>query len=142
NSKSCCFNHLIGLPIKNNEEHPIHDYEQNIIRDLDAGLKYLAIKKARGIGITELFLRYMAWLGVCKNDIYKHSKMFIVCGPGESTALDLIKRMKLMLFPLDIVNDTERTVCGFLNVHVEAKPGSHVSTMRGYTDVKFFLIDE
>src|SRR5207249_10980069 len=49
-SKSCCFNHLIGLPIKNNEEHPIHDYEQNIIRDLDAGLKYLAIKKARGIG--------------------------------------------------------------------------------------------
>jgi len=24
----CCFNHIIGLPVKNGKEHPIFDYEK------------------------------------------------------------------------------------------------------------------
>jgi hypothetical protein len=141
-SVTCCFNHMVGLPVKNDQPHPIHDYETNIYNDLEQGLKYLAIKKARGIGISEFFLRYMAWLGVCRNQAYKKSRFFIVCGPGATTAMDLIKRLKLILAPLGILEETAATECEFLNVTIEAKPGSHVSTLRGYTDIKFILIDE
>jgi len=138
----CCFNSIIGYPQKNGQSLPIFDYEKDIVNDLDSGVKYLAIKKARGIGITELFLRYMAWLALSKNDLYKHTKFFIVCGPGESTAVDLIKRIKLILSPLGVIEDTEQTVARFVNVEVVAKPGSHVATLRGYTNIKFILIDE
>jgi hypothetical protein len=50
--------------------------------------------------------------------------------------------MKLILAPLEVLNDTERTVCGFGDVEIHAKPGSHVNTLRGYSDIKFILIDE
>jgi hypothetical protein len=139
---SCCFNSMVGYPEKNRVALPIFDYEQNIVNDLDSGVKYLCVKKARGIGISELFLRYMTWLGLTKNEVYKGTKFFIVCGPGENTAIELIKRIKLILFPLGVLEETERTVCRFLDIEIQAKPGSHVSTLRGYTDIKFILVDE
>jgi hypothetical protein len=58
-------------------------------------------------------------------------------------ALDLIKRLKTILLPLGIVEETERTQCRFLNVVIEAFPSARVSTMRGYDDVRGLIyIDE
>jgi hypothetical protein len=139
---TCCFNSLVGYPVKNNQAFPIHDYQMNIVNDMQGGIKYLCIKKARGIGITELMLRYMVYMVICKNYIYKGSKFFIVCGPREQTAIDLIKRIKTILLPLNVLEETQRTVASFLNVEIQSIPSSHVSTMRGYTDVKFIFIDE
>jgi hypothetical protein len=138
----CCFNHTVGLPRKNDQELPIFDYELGLLRDLEAGQKYLCIKKARGIGITEFFLRYMTWLALCRNYIYRGSKFFVVCGPREQTAVDLIKRIKAILQPLGVLQETERTVASFLDVDIQCFPSSHVSTMRGYTNAKFIFIDE
>lgn len=105
-------------------------------------IKYLAIKKSRGLGVTEFFLRYMAWLAVCKNEEYSGKRFFIVCGPGESTALDLIKRLKTVLESLELMDDTERSVCKVKNVEINARPGAHVEALRGYDNIKFILVDE
>src|SRR5688572_13669987 len=51
----CCFNHLIGLPTKNDREYPIFDYEIDIINKIQ-NYRNIWIKKASGIGITELVL--------------------------------------------------------------------------------------
>ena len=79
----CCFNHIIGLPIKGKLEKPIFDYEKLLYDSLlDNNLynilnrnhtfkhKHLWVKKATGLGVTEFFLRLMAWLCI-RNDEYK-----------------------------------------------------------------------
>jgi hypothetical protein len=67
----CCFNHIIGLPTKENKEKPLYDYEKIIFDSLSSSIiisnnvtgttstgvnynKHLWIKKATGSGITEL----------------------------------------------------------------------------------------
>lgn len=139
----CCFNHLIGLPEKWGRECPIHDYQLNIFHDLEVdGRKYLWIKKATGLGITEFFLRYILWLAVCKNKIYKNTKFCIVTGPREKLTITLIERIKTMLLRLNIFSDTENTVAEVLGVKIEAFPSNHLDSMRGLTDVSFVFLDE
>lgn len=69
----CCFNHIVGAPVKNKIEMPMFDYEKLLfdallIHDYKNPLKHnfkqkhLWVKKATGLGITEFMLRLMAWL--------------------------------------------------------------------------------
>lgn len=57
------FNDIIGLPIKNGKEHPIYDYELDVIDKIEKN-KNIWVKKASGIGATTLLLRYLGnvWL--------------------------------------------------------------------------------
>jgi hypothetical protein len=52
----CCFNHIIGLPVKNGKEYPIFDYELDVVDKIE-NHRNIWIKKASGIGATELILR-------------------------------------------------------------------------------------
>src|SRR5829696_9112117 len=67
NNGDCCLNHIIGLPKKDDVEKPIFDYEKTIhdILEIDKK-KYIWIKKSTGLGVTEFFLRYIAW--ICTRD--------------------------------------------------------------------------
>jgi len=56
----CCFNHIVGLPKKNNKALPLFDYEQRIFEALEND-RYVAILKSTGLGITELTLRYIVY---------------------------------------------------------------------------------
>jgi hypothetical protein len=66
----CCFNHIIGLPSKDTVDKPLYDYEKMIFDCLitqddnnnsnPSNNKHLWIKKATGLGISELMLRFMA----------------------------------------------------------------------------------
>jgi hypothetical protein len=105
----CCFNHIFGLPTKEGEEKAIFDYEKilyNALSDNDDSNilhhtfkhKHLWVKKATGLGVTEFFLRLMAWLCL-RNDDYKNSQMCIVTGPNIDIAIKLIKRMKSLFEP-------------------------------------------
>jgi hypothetical protein len=105
----CCFNHVIGLPKKENKDKPIFDYQKLLydslfIPDFKNPLnqsfrnKHLWTKKATGLGVTELFLRLMAWLCL-KDDTYINSQMCIVTGPNIDIAIKLIKRMKALFEP-------------------------------------------
>jgi hypothetical protein len=97
----CCFNHIIGLPKKDNIEKPMFDYEKLLydsllIPDITNSLKHtfkhkhLWVKKATGLGVTEFLLRFMAWLCLCNND-YRNSQMCIITDPNQDIAIKLIK---------------------------------------------------
>jgi hypothetical protein len=101
----CCFNHIIGLPSKNGEQRPMFDYEKLLYNSLLKPEiynplhhifkhKHLWVKKATGLGVTELFLRFMAWLCLRNND-YRNSQMCIVTGPNQELAIKLIKRINI-----------------------------------------------
>jgi hypothetical protein len=105
----CCFNHIIGLPTKEKLEKPLFDYEKLLydsllVNDYTNVLnpafkhKHLWVKKSTGLGVTEFFLRLMAWLCLTNND-YRNSQMCIVTGPNIDIAIKLIKRMKGLFEP-------------------------------------------
>jgi hypothetical protein len=58
----CCFNHITGLPEKDGIDKPLYDYEKVIFDSLvtqngnanSSNKKHLWIKKATGLGISEL----------------------------------------------------------------------------------------
>ncbi len=80
----CCFNHIIGLPTKDDIEKPMFDYQEELFDSLfDSSSddsfssriknKHLWVKKATGLGITELVLRIMLWLCL-KDDSFQSDK--------------------------------------------------------------------
>jgi hypothetical protein len=99
-NEDCCFNHIVGLPTKENIEKPMFDYEKLLYDSLlaadfcnhlhhDFKHKHLWVKKSTGLGVTEFFLRLMAWLCLTNND-YRNSQMCIVTGPRIDLAIALI----------------------------------------------------
>src|SRR5205085_3376283 len=72
------FNEKIGLPRKNNLQMPIFDYEWQVVDSLER-FRRIWVKKATGLGITELMLRYMAWI-CTRDDFLNVCKMCIVRG--------------------------------------------------------------
>jgi hypothetical protein len=148
---NCCFNHRIGLPRKGGQERPLYDYQelicdslfnsdsQNPLKDPKKH-KHVWIKKATGLGITELMLRLMAWLCL-RDDTYKGTQMCIVTGPGIEPAISLINRIK-GLFKGKVNFDTKETVIMLNGVRIVAFPSHNLNTMRGLDNVSFILFDE
>jgi Terminase RNaseH-like domain len=160
----CCFNHIIGLPTKEGMEKAMFDYEKllydsiflvndccNVLNhDHDHNhnhnhafkYKHLWVKKATGLGVTEFFLRLMAWLCLRNND-YKNSQMCIVTGPNIDIAIKLIKRMKALFEPrLGISFDSKETILELNGCIIEAYPSNHIDAYRALENPKFILIDE
>jgi hypothetical protein len=149
----CCFNHIIGLPTKDKAEKPLFDYEKLHYDSLvipefynplkhTFKLKHLWIKKATGLGVTEFFLRFMAWLCLRNND-YRNSQMCIVTGPNQELAIKLIKRMKTLFEEkLGITFDSKETVLELNGCTIEAFPSNHLDAFRSLTNPKFILLDE
>jgi late competence protein required for DNA uptake (superfamily II DNA/RNA helicase) len=149
----CCFNHIIGLPKKGGIEKPLFDYQgilykalldndySNILHHTFKN-KHLWVKKSTGLGITEFFLRLMAWLCL-RNDDYKNSQMCIVTGPNIDIAIKLIKRMKALFEPkLHVTFDSKETVLELNGCTIEAYPSNHLDSYRALDNPKFILIDE
>jgi hypothetical protein len=149
----CCFNHIIGLPTKDGEEKAIFDYEKILYDALLDNERYytlnqafkhkhLWVKKATGLGVTEFFLRLMAWLCL-RNDDYRNSQMCIVTGPNIDIAIKLIKRMKALFEPrLHVTFDSKETVLELNGCTIEAYPSNHIDAYRALDNPKFILIDE
>ena len=98
--------------------------------------------KATGLGISEFFLRYMAWLCL-RNDDYQNSQMVIVTGPNIDLAIKLIRRMKRLFEPkLNILFDSKETVLELNRVRIEAYPSNHIDSFRSLENPKFILLDE
>jgi late competence protein required for DNA uptake (superfamily II DNA/RNA helicase) len=73
---------LLFSPVNNPLNHDFKD-------------KHLWIKKATGLGITEFFLRMMAWLcTVSETQVARNCQMCIVTGPNIDIAIKLITRLK------------------------------------------------
>jgi|SRR5579875_1657750 len=155
-SPVCCFNHIVGLPRKNGIPMPLFDYEKKVIDILrnwndDAGRdarpsrskqKHLWIKKATGLGITELVIRYMAWL--CYRDSsFAGAQMCIVTGPNIDLAKGLIARIKQICLAVDPdVSQFSNTTVVLNGCKVEAYPSHHLDAMRALERPVFILLDE
>ena len=50
-NSQCCFNHIIGLPQKDNHDNPLVPY-QRMLHELLEQHKQIWIKKSRGIGVS------------------------------------------------------------------------------------------
>ncbi|MFL6380103.1 MAG: hypothetical protein ACJ72S_02290 [Nitrososphaeraceae archaeon] len=92
--------------------------------------KHLWIKKATGLGISELMLRFMAWLCLKDNSL-SGSQMCIVTGPRIDLAIALIDRMKKLL----TCNSSKGLVA------FDTFPSHHLDAMRGLPNVSFILLD-
>lgn len=137
----CCFNHIISLPRKGNVEKPIFDYELQIFDALqDQNHKGIWIKKATGLGITELMLRYILWLCLKDNKL-RNTQICIVTGPRIDLAIDLIRRMKKLL-PEKMLAKTKETLLELNNVRIEAFPSFHLDSVRGLPNVSLMFLDE
>jgi len=139
----CCFNHLVGLPELNGVQHPLYDYQQLIFDKLQSeGKKYLWIKKATGLGISEFFLRYIAWL-CTKDDAMRGKRICIITGIRIETAVDHMNRLRALFFKnLDVTFDSKRTVLELNGCTIECFPAEHTDTLRSLVDIRFLLIDE
>jgi Terminase RNaseH-like domain len=150
---NCCFNHIVGLPTKDAIERPIYDYQKllhdsSLLAEFSNPLnhnfkhKHLWVKKATGLGVTEFFLRFMAWLCL-KDDTYRNSQMCIVTGPNIDIAIKLIKRMKMLFEPkIGVTFDSKETVLELNGCTIEAYPSNHVDAYRALDNPKFILLDE
>ena len=148
-NQNCCFNHIVGLPVKHGKEFPLFDYEKilydTLLKESDTDNfknKHLWIKKATGLGISEFFLRLMAWLCV-RDDSYRGAQMCIVTGPNINIAIKLIKRVKAIFeTKLNIIFDNKETIIELNGCSIEAYPSNHLDSYRALTNPKFISLDE
>jgi hypothetical protein len=149
---SCCFNHIIGLPKKDGIEKPLFNHEKilhnallipgylnsspsSLTRKPDNVMhpfkeKHPFVKKSTGLGVSEFFLRFMAWLCLY-NDDYRNSQMVIVTGPKQELAIKLIKHMKgLFADKLGVTFDPKETVLELNGCNIESYPSNHIDAFR------------
>jgi len=142
NRDHCCFNHIIGLPVKNGKEHPIYDYEEDIIDRVENN-QHIWIKKSRGIGATELMLRYLSWRCLSTNDLTGQS-IFIISGTREDFANNLkIRLEELFEHKYSGIDFKSKYTELVLNrTWLKIFPTKSLKSLRGYTDVSYIFIDE
>jgi len=145
---SCCFNHIVGLPKRNGKEFPMFDYQKIIYDTLlsDKGIqdfknKHLWVKKATGLGLTEFFLRLIAWLCL-RDDDYQSSHVCIVTGPNIDISIKLIRRLKALFEPHSIYFQTKETILELNGCNIETFPSHHLDSFRALENPKFILLDE
>jgi hypothetical protein len=136
------FNEVIGLPRKNDKEFPIFDYELEVLRAFRNN-QHIWIKKARGLGITELVLRYLAWECLATNRLQNKS-IFIVSGTREEFA-NLLKERLADLFQRHYPNlqlESKYTELTLNKTWIKVFPTQQVKDLRGHVDVAYIFIDE
>jgi hypothetical protein len=136
------FNEIIGLPQKNNKEYPIFDYELDVINKIENN-RNIWIKKASGIGATEIILRFLTWRILVNNDL-EYKNIFVISGTYVHHANELKTRMENLFrrkFPL-MQLESKFTDLWIKNTNIKIFPSRNVRDLRGYTDVSYLFIDE
>jgi hypothetical protein len=125
----------------------IKDAESKYLREKENTLVYpqkvghLAILKSTGLGLTEFFLRYIAWICL-KSDKLKGTDICIITGPREQLSIDIIGRLRKLFLPFNITFDTKETTLFLNGVRIRSFPSNNLSAMRGLSAVSFIYCDE
>lgn len=139
---TCCFNHIVGLPIKNGKEYPLFDY-QKLIFDAIENNQNIWIKKARGIGVTTFLIRYLAWKVLYSNELDDKS-IFIISGTREEFANYVKKKMEDLFvrnFPT-LILESKYTELWIKKTWIKVMPTHNIKDVRGYMDAAYLFIDE
>lgn len=133
----------------------MYPYENELFDSLIIqGLKWQWVKKATGLGITEFYLRLIAWL--CLNDRWRSkfagSQICIIVGPNLDLGKKIMKRLKYT-FAETKTDEKIKTLKQFVleghakelvinDVTITVFPSNHLDAMRGLPNVSLVLIDE
>ena len=135
---NCCFTHFVGYPKKDNRNYPIFPYQIELLEQIEKHRR-IAVLKSRGIGISELMLRWILFKVMSED--YRDSQVIIVTGARIELAENLIKRAKQIL-NIYHTKDTKKTTLELNGCTIEAFPSFHSDAMRGLPNVKIILSDE
>lgn len=135
------FNNKIGMPlnVKTKLQTKIYKYEDELIEDY-LNHKMVWVKKATGLGITEITIRFIAWM-CTKDDQFKDNQIdvsvVIFTGTRTRLAVQIIDRLK-GLFKDRIFE--ERETIGYINgAKIESFPSSSTETARGLNPFIVFM---
>lgn len=123
-------------------EHPIYDYEWDILKAFKQH-QHIWILKSRGLGITELVLRYFAWKCLA-TDNYANKFIHIITGTKEEFAAKLIHRLANIFkrnYP-DVKLELKYTQLILNKTTIQAYPTKQLKDLRGHIDVSFMFVDE
>lgn len=141
---SCCFNHYIGLPVKDGRQHPIYEYEMQF-SDLIDKCKLIHNNKATGLGITEFALRKILHMSLTHPEVIGN-QVAIVTGPREKLAKDMIKvRMQNIIIEKhpELIRDIKDTELILYNgTVINSYPSMNIKAMRGQPKLKIIFGDE
>jgi len=115
---------------------PIFDYEEDLINKIESK-KLTWIKKATGLGITELVLRWICFNAEINSE-WQNGQVCIVTAPRLELAITLIDRIK-KFYPTVQAKSTRIVIN---SVTIEAFPSHHLDTMRGLANPKCIFLDE
>ena len=115
------------------------DYELEIEKYIK-NYKNIWLKKARGLGITEFMLRYLAFLCVSTND-YQGQRAHIITGPRIELAEEEIRRIKSLFTSKFVLDQTAKDTFILNGVTIQCFPSNALS-MRGYDNVFWIMLDE
>jgi hypothetical protein len=104
-------------------------------------VKHIAVLKATGLGISELCIRFLAWLCLRNNDL-QGSQIVIFTGPRLELAVTLVSRLKDLFRNHGITFTDKETVCNLNGVRIEAFPSHHADSARGLSNISAILVDE
>jgi hypothetical protein len=103
--------------------------------------KHVSVLKAAGLGISELALRWIAWLCL-RNDDLKKSQVVIFTGPRLELAVSLMNRLKDLFRPHNITFTDKETVLNLNGVRIECFPSHHADSARGLPNISIIFADE
>jgi hypothetical protein len=139
---SCCFNHIIGLPVKNDKQFPIFDYQELIFNAIENN-QNIWIKKARGIGVTTFIIRYLAWKILHSSEL-DNKTIFIISGTREEFANYVKEKMQQLFdsrFPY-LKLESKYTELWLKKTWIKVMPTKNIKDIRGYFDASYLFIDE
>jgi len=136
------FNEIIGLPEKNGKEYPIFDYEIQLVKDI-LSHQHTWVKKAAGLGITEIVLRFIAWVSITDPKM-EGKQVHIISGTGMNFANDLKVRLEKLFerrYP-DLFLNSKFTELILNKTRIKVFPTKQIKDLRGHVDVSYIFIDE
>ena len=124
------------LPNKQVKEY--FDYERDLYQTT-VEHKYIWIKKATGLGITEFMIRWIAWKCLSSDewrDSQVDTNVVLITGPRIELSITIMNRLKNLF---DEEFRSKETVCILNGSRIEAFPSHHLATARGLNPRIVFL---
>jgi len=116
----------------------LFDYEEELIDILDR-YKKVWIKKATGLGMTELIIRWITKRCVTDDEMRNKqvdTNVVLITGPRIDLAITVMNRLKALL---PGVPKGKETVCVLNGNRIEAFPSHHLASARGLNPQIVFL---
>ncbi|HEX7178427.1 MAG TPA: hypothetical protein VF220_01795 [Nitrososphaeraceae archaeon] len=138
--KNCCFNHIIGLPVKNDKQYPLFDYEQLLFNTIEQN-QNTWILKSRGIGVTTFMIRYFAWKILSSHEL-DHKSIFIVSGTREEHANYIKEKLQALFENFPIRLESKYTELWLKKTWIKVFPTKNIKDIRGYFETSYIFVDE